>query len=78
MFFRLSTWASNKIVEQLTFLFQETYGSFHYTSLLYLSTYGEDFTGGRFTFVDRDANRTIEPRIGNKFYLNEIRWFKWK
>lgn len=41
-----------------------TYESFHYTSLLYLSTYGSDFTGGRFVFVDKDTNRTVEPRLG--------------
>lgn len=41
-----------------------TYGSFHYTSLLYLSTYKKDFTGGRFVFVDSDTNRTVEPRLG--------------
>ncbi|KAK3590952.1 hypothetical protein CHS0354_034524 [Potamilus streckersoni] len=41
-----------------------TYGSFHYTSLLYLSTYGRDFSGGRFIFVDTDSNKTVEPRIG--------------
>lgn len=43
---------------------KETYQTFHYTSLLYLGTYGEDFTGGRFVFVDKDANRTVEPRKG--------------
>lgn len=41
-----------------------TYGSFHYTSLLYLSSYGHEFSGGRFIFVDKDANRTVEPRLG--------------
>ena len=45
-------------------LFQITYGSFHYTSLLYLTEYGKDFTGGRFVFVDADTNRTVEPRAG--------------
>jgi len=29
------------------------YGSFTYTSLLYLSEYGKDFTGGEFSFVDK-------------------------
>ncbi|ELU05537.1 hypothetical protein CAPTEDRAFT_182740 [Capitella teleta] len=43
---------------------KETYGSFHYTSLLYLSNYGSDFSGGRFVFVDRAANVTVEPRMG--------------
>ncbi|XP_060076107.1 2-oxoglutarate and iron-dependent oxygenase domain-containing protein 3-like [Ylistrum balloti] len=41
-----------------------TYGSFHYTSLLYLSSYGQEFSGGRFIFVDKDVNRTVEPRLG--------------
>ncbi|KAL8588056.1 hypothetical protein ACOMHN_012094 [Nucella lapillus] len=42
-----------------------TYGSFHYTSLLYLTTYAQDFHGGRFVFVDNDGrNRTVEPRLG--------------
>ncbi|KAM4525053.1 2-oxoglutarate and iron-dependent oxygenase domain-containing protein 3-like isoform 2-T2 [Odontesthes bonariensis] len=39
-----------------------TYGSFDYTSLLYLSDYGSDFTGGRFVFMDENGNRTVEPR----------------
>lgn len=44
---------------------QDTYGSFHYTSLLYLSDYGEDFDGGRFVFIDKDnTNTTVEPRKG--------------
>ncbi|CAJ1081147.1 urotensin-2 receptor 2 [Xyrichtys novacula] len=41
-----------------------TYGSFDYTSLLYLSDYGSDFTGGRFVFMDQNENRTVEPRAG--------------
>lgn len=41
-----------------------TYGSFDYTSLLYLSDYGADFTGGRFIFMDQNSNRTVEPRAG--------------
>ncbi|XP_071619964.1 2-oxoglutarate and iron-dependent oxygenase domain-containing protein 3 isoform X2 [Heliangelus exortis] len=39
-----------------------TYGSFDYTSLLYLSDYTEDFAGGRFVFMDAGSNKTIEPR----------------
>uniref|UniRef100_G1TKY7 2-oxoglutarate and iron dependent oxygenase domain containing 3 n=1 Tax=Oryctolagus cuniculus TaxID=9986 RepID=G1TKY7_RABIT len=35
-----------------------TYGSFDYTSLLYLSDYLEDFGGGRFVFVEEGANKT--------------------
>ncbi|XP_056325916.1 urotensin-2 receptor 2 isoform X1 [Danio aesculapii] len=41
---------------------KETYGSFDYTSLLYLSDYGLDFGGGRFVFMDPNSNRTVEPR----------------
>uniref|UniRef100_A0A8C5X2X4 2-oxoglutarate and iron dependent oxygenase domain containing 3 n=1 Tax=Malurus cyaneus samueli TaxID=2593467 RepID=A0A8C5X2X4_9PASS len=41
-----------------------TYGSFDYTSLLYLSDYSEDFGGGRFLFMDADSNKTVEPRAG--------------
>lgn len=41
-----------------------TYGSFDYTSLLYLTDYGVDFTGGRFIFMDQNGNRTVEPRAG--------------
>lgn len=43
--------------------FQETYKSFHYTSLLYLTDYGRDFQGGRFVFMDKDnVTRAVEPR----------------
>uniref|UniRef100_A0A182WH70 RRM domain-containing protein n=1 Tax=Anopheles minimus TaxID=112268 RepID=A0A182WH70_9DIPT len=46
---------------------KETYNSFHYTTLLYLTDYGKDFTGGRFVFIDNEGkhNRThvyIEPK----------------
>eukprot|EP00062_Callorhinchus_milii_P004469 gi/632942882/ref/XP_007886667.1/ PREDICTED: 2-oxoglutarate and iron-dependent oxygenase domain-containing protein 3 [Callorhinchus milii] len=41
-----------------------TYGSFDYTSLLYLSDYKADFGGGRFVFVDEHVNSTVEPRKG--------------
>ncbi|KAJ8688224.1 hypothetical protein QAD02_024019 [Eretmocerus hayati] len=44
---------------------KETYESFHYTSLLYLSDHGRDFQGGRFIFLDNNSvNSTIEPRKG--------------
>lgn len=43
---------------------QVTYGSFDYTSLLYLSDYLDDFGGGRFVFVEEGANKTVEPRAG--------------
>lgn len=41
-----------------------TYKTFYYTSLLYLSEYGEDFMGGRFKFMNKNSNKTIEPRRG--------------
>ncbi|KAJ6639818.1 Mitochondrial import inner membrane translocase subunit TIM44 [Pseudolycoriella hygida] len=47
---------------------KETYRSFHYTSLLYLSDFGKDFNGGRFVFEDgQEHNKTlytVEPRKG--------------
>uniref|UniRef100_A0A1I8IEC4 Fe2OG dioxygenase domain-containing protein n=1 Tax=Macrostomum lignano TaxID=282301 RepID=A0A1I8IEC4_9PLAT len=45
---------------------KDTYGSFHYTSLLYLANYGTDFTGGRFLFLDSNGTSTafVEPRTG--------------
>lgn len=36
---------------------RRTYGSFDYTCLLYLSTWGEDFDGGEFLFDDRDSEQ---------------------
>lgn len=48
----------------LTLCPQVTYGSFDYTSLLYLSDYLDDFSGGRFVFMEEGANRTVEPRAG--------------
>ncbi|XP_046906661.1 LOW QUALITY PROTEIN: urotensin-2 receptor 2 [Hypomesus transpacificus] len=47
-----------------------TYGSFDYTSLLYLSDYGSDFTGGRFIFMDSNGNRTVEPRAGRVSFFS--------
>uniref|UniRef100_H2Y955 Fe2OG dioxygenase domain-containing protein n=1 Tax=Ciona savignyi TaxID=51511 RepID=H2Y955_CIOSA len=38
------------------------YGSFDYTSLLYLSTHGSDFHGGEFVFDGR--GKVVEPREG--------------
>ncbi|XP_064462859.1 2-oxoglutarate and iron-dependent oxygenase domain-containing protein 3-like [Ornithodoros turicata] len=43
---------------------KETYGSFHYTSLVYLSDYGQDFEGGRLIFVSDAGNATVEPKKG--------------
>ncbi|XP_014442194.1 2-oxoglutarate and iron-dependent oxygenase domain-containing protein 3 [Tupaia chinensis] len=61
-----------------------TYGSFDYTSLLYLSDYLQDFGGGRFVFVEAGANKTVEPRAGrlsfftsgseNLHRVEEVRW----
>lgn len=48
---------------------QVTYGSFDYTSLLYLTDYGVDFGGGRFIFIDPDSNRTVEPRAGTRHFV---------
>lgn len=48
-----------------------TYGTFYYTSLLYLTTHGEDFEGGRFMFVDVDGkNKSVEPRLGRLSYFS--------
>ncbi|CAL1615219.1 unnamed protein product [Knipowitschia caucasica] len=47
-----------------------TYGSFDYTSLLYLTDYGADFSGGRFIFMDPDGNRTVEPRAGRLSFFS--------
>ncbi|KAF3853165.1 hypothetical protein F7725_013853, partial [Dissostichus mawsoni] len=47
-----------------------TYGSFDYTSLLYLSDYGSDFSGGRFIFMDPNGNRTVEPRAGRVSFFS--------
>ncbi|XP_039285492.1 2-oxoglutarate and iron-dependent oxygenase domain-containing protein 3 [Nilaparvata lugens] len=44
---------------------KETYESFHYTSLLYLNNFGDDYTGGRFVFIDPDNSTLIvEPKKG--------------
>ena len=40
------------------------YGSFDYTALVYLTTHGEDFNGGRFVFDDMNYNVSIEPKKG--------------
>ncbi|XP_058263138.1 urotensin-2 receptor 2 isoform X2 [Hemibagrus wyckioides] len=47
-----------------------TYGSFDYTSLLYLTDYGVDFIGGRFIFMDINRNRTVEPRAGRVSFFS--------
>lgn len=43
---------------------KHTYGTFHYTTLLYLSTFGDEFFGGRFIFLNPKRNVTVEPRFG--------------
>ncbi|XP_055550799.1 2-oxoglutarate and iron-dependent oxygenase domain-containing protein 3-like [Wyeomyia smithii] len=48
---------------------KDTYSSFHYTTLLYLTDFGKDFLGGRFVFIDSPGkhNKTnvfIEPKVG--------------
>uniref|UniRef100_A0A1B6FBI5 Fe2OG dioxygenase domain-containing protein n=1 Tax=Cuerna arida TaxID=1464854 RepID=A0A1B6FBI5_9HEMI len=44
---------------------KDTYESFHYTSLLYLSHHGLEFEGGRFVFLEPDNSTVIiEPRKG--------------
>lgn len=53
---------------------QVTYGSFDYTSLLYLSDYLDDFGGGRFVFVEEGANKTVEPRAGRALTRQPQAW----
>lgn len=43
---------------------KETYETFHFTSLLYLSDYKKDFEGGRFIFIDDNKHVAVEPRKG--------------
>lgn len=45
---------------------KETYPTFHYTSLLYLTDHGDDFEGGEFVFVD--GNDKIN-RLGDRIML---------
>ncbi|KAI4903648.1 hypothetical protein NFI96_033586 [Prochilodus magdalenae] len=47
-----------------------TYGSFDYTSLLYLTDYSVDFGGGRFIFMDPNSNGTVEPRAGRVSFFS--------
>ena len=49
--------------------------NFYYASLLYLTDFGEDFSGGEFVFVDVSdkLNRTIEPRLARlSFFTSGI------
>ncbi|XP_054288337.1 2-oxoglutarate and iron-dependent oxygenase domain-containing protein 3-like isoform X1 [Macrosteles quadrilineatus] len=44
---------------------KDTYDAFHYTSLLYLNNYQQDFKGGRFIFLEADNSTVVvEPRKG--------------
>lgn len=44
---------------------QETYPSFHYTTLLYLNDYGIDFRGGQFQFIDNGNSKSaVQPKKG--------------
>lgn len=43
---------------------KENHRNMVYTSLLYLSTYKEEFEGGRFIFLNPKQNITIEPKFG--------------
>lgn len=48
---------------------KETYESFHYTSLVYLTDFGIDFNGGRFIFVNgiegkNQSKSSVEPKKG--------------
>uniref|UniRef100_A0A673FN40 Urotensin-2 receptor 2 n=1 Tax=Sinocyclocheilus rhinocerous TaxID=307959 RepID=A0A673FN40_9TELE len=49
---------------------KETYGSFDYMSLLYLSDYGLEFGGGRCVFMDPSSNRTVEPCTGRVSFFS--------
>ena len=44
------------------------YGSFDYTSLIYLADHNIDFTGGRFVF-DNEQNAIIEPKAGRLVFF---------
>lgn len=41
------------------------YQAFHYTSLVYLSTFGEDFEGGRFIFEGQDLTNGLDQGFGS-------------
>lgn len=45
---------------------KKQYGTFAYTTLLYLNEQGRDFQGGNFAFLDENSNRnfTVRPRPG--------------
>ena len=53
---------------------KETYGSFHFTSLLYLTDYGIDFKGGSFVFVDNHdkLNRHDIPKYPKELISRQI------
>lgn len=37
---------------------------YDYSGLLYLADYGEDFTGGLFSFIDNSTETVVEPARG--------------
>eukprot|EP01006_Ploeotia_vitrea_P033164 TRINITY_DN65284_c0_g1_i2.p1 TRINITY_DN65284_c0_g1~~TRINITY_DN65284_c0_g1_i2.p1 ORF type:complete len:310 (-),score=25.51 TRINITY_DN65284_c0_g1_i2:111-1010(-) len=43
---------------------KKQYGSFDYTSLIYLNTAGEDFTGGEFEFEATNGPLFVHPKAG--------------
>lgn len=62
-------------VKRNCFCCQETYPSFHYTSLLYLNDFGVDFQGGRFIFLEPDNSTVvIEPKKGEVLLLIDHNW----
>lgn len=63
-------WQPNEIHDEYWHVHTDMNNTNHYqySGLLYLNTYGEDFTGGRLVFVDADDEITpthiVEPRAG--------------
>ena len=56
----------NENIQYVSFSFQDTYPSFHYTTLLYLNDYGIDFLGGQFKFIEkRNSTSAVQPKKGN-------------
>lgn len=60
------------LLQHSYFCVQETYSTFDYTSLLYLTDYKEDFQGGRFVFVDSNGNKTVEPKFGESISYGTV------
>jgi hypothetical protein len=51
---------------------QETYPSFHYTSLIYLANQMRDFTGGRFVFIDSHMKVCFQNIISKKGIIKQF------